>query len=137
MSEALADTVTDAETVAPLAGAVIATAGKVASLVTFALAWFDAEANTLFSAIALAQEAGFDTHVWQLAWGASMHLVRCGRWADNDWSHLAALAAARRLGDAAGGAVTYVVASAARCSCRVDPGREQRGFCSVLHSASS
>jgi DNA-binding SARP family transcriptional activator/tetratricopeptide (TPR) repeat protein len=64
-----------------------------------ALAWFTAEREVLLAVIQLAVRAGFDTHVWQLAWTLADFFDRRGHW--HDWSTVlaAGLAASRRLGD--------------------------------------
>jgi DNA-binding SARP family transcriptional activator len=64
-----------------------------------ALAWLEAEDRVLMAATALALEAGFDTHAWQLAWAISRFLDTRGRW--HDWAAIEriALAATQRLGD--------------------------------------
>src|SRR5262249_50316824 len=64
-----------------------------------ALAWYEAEHTVLLAAIALAADAGFDTHAWQLPWTLVTFLYRTGRW--HEWTSLqrSALEAATRLGD--------------------------------------
>jgi len=64
-----------------------------------ALAWYEAEHAVLLAAIALAVDAGFDTHAWQLPWTLVTFLYRTGRW--HEWTSLqrSALEAATRLGD--------------------------------------
>ena len=66
-----------------------------------ALAWFEAEHRVLMAAAERALEAGFDTHVWQIAWALSRFLDTRGRW--HDWAVIEqiALAATQRLGDRA------------------------------------
>ncbi len=66
-----------------------------------ALAWFGAEDRVLMAAAARALEAGFDTHVWQLAWALSRFLDTQGRWHDWAVTEQMALAATQRLGDRA------------------------------------
>ena len=66
-----------------------------------ALAWFGAEDRVLMAATARALEAGFDTHVWQLAWALSRFLDTRGRWHDWAATEQIALAATQRLGDPA------------------------------------
>jgi len=66
-----------------------------------ALAWFGAEDRVLMAATARALEAGFDTHVWQLAWALSRFLDTQGRWHDWAVTEQLALAATQRLGDRA------------------------------------
>ena len=67
-----------------------------------AMSWFQAEHAVLLAAIQLAANAGHDRHAWRLAWMASPSFIRRGSWADNARAQDAALAAARRAGDAAG-----------------------------------
>jgi DNA-binding SARP family transcriptional activator len=64
-----------------------------------AMIWFTREHHVLLAAIGLAQRAGFETYVWQLAWTMTTFLDRRGHW--NDWvqTGLAAAAAARKLDD--------------------------------------
>lgn len=66
-----------------------------------ALAWFEAEHRVLIAATGQAQEAGFHTHVWQVAWALSRFLDVRGLW--HDWADIerTALAAAQQLGDRA------------------------------------
>jgi tetratricopeptide (TPR) repeat protein/transcriptional regulator with XRE-family HTH domain len=67
-----------------------------------ALAWFEAEHRVLMSAIAAAEQTGSDTHAWQLPWAMESFLNWRGHW--QEWAAVqrTALAAATRLGDAAG-----------------------------------
>jgi DNA-binding SARP family transcriptional activator len=64
-----------------------------------ALAWFEAERLVLMAGTGRAQEAGFDTHAWQLAWALSKFLDMRGRWHDWAVTEQIALAATQRLGD--------------------------------------
>ncbi len=64
-----------------------------------ALAWFAAEHQVLLRAIELADRAGFDGHVLQLAWTLTVFLDRRGHWHDMVTAGLAALTAAHRLDD--------------------------------------
>ncbi len=66
-----------------------------------ALAWFEAEYWVLMAAAGWALEAGFDTHVWQIAWALSRFLDMRSRW--HDWVVIEqmALDATQRLGDRA------------------------------------
>jgi tetratricopeptide (TPR) repeat protein len=78
-----------------------------------ALAWFDAEYQVLLAAVALAENAGFDAHAWQLPWAMTPFLNNRGQ--SQDWAAVqrTALAAATRLGDAAGQAVSARLLAAA------------------------
>ena len=71
-----------------------------------ALAWFEAEHRVLVAAVTLAAEWEFDVHAWQLPWAMMPFLRIRGRhqeWAANQRT---ALAAATRLGDTAGQAIS-------------------------------
>ena len=67
-----------------------------------ALAWFEAERHALLSAVAVAADAGFGVHAWQIAWTMTDFLHRRGFWLDLAAINRVALAAAKRLGDVAG-----------------------------------
>jgi DNA-binding SARP family transcriptional activator/tetratricopeptide (TPR) repeat protein len=71
-----------------------------------ALAWFDAEYLTLLAAVGLAAESGFDSHAWQLPWAMAPFLRKRGHWQEWATNQRTALAAANRLGDIAGEAVS-------------------------------
>jgi len=64
-----------------------------------ALAWFEAEHRVLVAALAVAAEAGFNVHAWQLPWALASFLDWRGHW--HEWATVqrAAVAAAVRLGD--------------------------------------
>lgn len=68
---------------------------------TQALAWLSDNYGHLLSAIALADDNGLDTYVWQLAWTLTTFFDRRGHW--NDWAATTAvvLRATERLGDPA------------------------------------
>ncbi|GAA0452775.1 SARP family transcriptional regulator [Paractinoplanes deccanensis] len=71
-----------------------------------ALAWFTAEYAAMVDLIE--RSAGdFPAHAWQLAWTLATFFDRQGHWDDYVASHLAALEAARRLGDHSGQAHTH------------------------------
>ena len=72
-----------------------------------ALAWFGAERRVLMAAAGRALEAGFDTHVWQIAWALSRFLDTRGRWHDWAATEQVALAATQRLGDQAAKAAAH------------------------------
>lgn len=67
-----------------------------------ALAWFEAERHALLSAAAVAADAGFGVHAWQIAWAMTDFLNRRGFWLDLAAVSRVALAAATRLGDVTG-----------------------------------
>jgi tetratricopeptide (TPR) repeat protein len=71
-----------------------------------AVAWFEAEHQVLLAAIALAAGSGFDTHAWQLPWAISQFQHLRGHYHEAAASQRTALAAATRLGDAAGQATS-------------------------------
>jgi tetratricopeptide (TPR) repeat protein len=67
-----------------------------------ALAWFDAERAALLAVTALAVEARFHTHAWQIPSALAVYLERRGHWDDYAASQTTALAAAEHAGDLAG-----------------------------------
>jgi tetratricopeptide (TPR) repeat protein/transcriptional regulator with XRE-family HTH domain len=67
-----------------------------------ALAWFDGERQVLLAATALAANARFDTHAWQIPSVLAGYLERGGHWHDYAATQTAALGAAERAGDLAG-----------------------------------
>jgi DNA-binding SARP family transcriptional activator/tetratricopeptide (TPR) repeat protein len=69
--------------------------------------WYATEQHVLVAAIGHAATAGFDTHVWQLAWNITAFLHRRGAWYDWLATQQAALAAAQRLSDPLGQAVSH------------------------------
>ena len=71
-----------------------------------ALAWFEAEHQVLMAAISLAAATGFGVHAWQISWTMTPFLKLRGQWQDQAAIQLTALAAATRLGDTAGQAMS-------------------------------
>jgi tetratricopeptide (TPR) repeat protein len=71
-----------------------------------ALAWFEAEHQVLLAAITLADSSGHDAHAWQIPWAMAVFLDWRGHW--HEWAAVqdTALAAATRLRDTAGQAVS-------------------------------
>jgi tetratricopeptide (TPR) repeat protein len=67
-----------------------------------ALAWFAAERPILLAAVGWAAGAGFDRHVWQLAWALADIFEWRGHWQDWVSTQRVALAAATRLSDRGG-----------------------------------
>ena len=63
-----------------------------------AMAWFRAEHKVLLAALALAVDAGFDTHAWQLPWTIVDFCEFSGQWHDWTATQQIAIAAAQRLG---------------------------------------
>jgi len=64
-----------------------------------AMDWLTAERPVLLALVRLAGETGYDTQVWQLAWGLDTFLERRGHWHDLVATWQAALAATNRLAD--------------------------------------
>jgi DNA-binding SARP family transcriptional activator len=71
-----------------------------------ALTWFEAEHRVLLVSFSLAAETGFDAQAWQLPWAMAGFLTRRGYWREEAALERAALAAAGRLGDVAGQAIS-------------------------------
>jgi DNA-binding SARP family transcriptional activator len=71
-----------------------------------ALAWFEAEHQALIAALGLAARSGFDGHAWQLSWAMASFLHLRGHWQEWAATQRTALAAATRLGDATGQALS-------------------------------
>jgi DNA-binding SARP family transcriptional activator/tetratricopeptide (TPR) repeat protein/DNA-binding XRE family transcriptional regulator len=71
-----------------------------------ALAWMQAEHQVLLAAIILADGAGHDVHAWQIPWTMTDFLQRQGHWDQKATIERTAVAAATRLGDPAGQAVS-------------------------------
>jgi DNA-binding SARP family transcriptional activator/tetratricopeptide (TPR) repeat protein len=68
---------------------------------TAAMIWFDDNHTCVLAVRAVAEEQGWDTAVWQLAWILDNFHYRRGHLQDNITSWLAGLAAVERLGDVA------------------------------------
>ena len=75
-----------------------------------ALSWLNAEHPVLARMVSVAAAAGFDTHVWQLAWGLVEYFDLLGYPAKIEGTQRIALAAAERLGnrEAEGRALRYL-----------------------------
>ncbi len=71
-----------------------------------ALAWFQAEHQVLLAAVTLAAAFGFDSHAWQLPSVLAPFLQTRGHWQEWTATQRTALAAATRLGDTAGQALS-------------------------------
>jgi tetratricopeptide (TPR) repeat protein len=71
-----------------------------------ARAWFEAELQVLLSAITLADGSRFGTHAWQLPWAMMPFLRKRGHWQEWAATQRTALAAATRLGDITGQAIS-------------------------------
>jgi DNA-binding SARP family transcriptional activator/tetratricopeptide (TPR) repeat protein len=71
-----------------------------------AMDWFEGERQVLVAAVSLATGSGFDSHAWQLSWAMSDFLGVRGYWQDQAATLRAALAAATRLGDTTGQALS-------------------------------
>jgi DNA-binding SARP family transcriptional activator/Tfp pilus assembly protein PilF len=70
------------------------------------LAWFEAERQILLAAVTVAAWSGFDSHAWQLPWAMAGFLQARGYWPEQTATQRTALAAATRLGDAVGQAIS-------------------------------
>jgi DNA-binding SARP family transcriptional activator/tetratricopeptide (TPR) repeat protein len=78
-----------------------------------AMAWFAAEHQVLLGAITLAGSTGFDVHAWQIPWTMADFLSWRGHWHEMAAIQRTAAAAAERLGDTAGQAISiHLLASA-------------------------
>jgi tetratricopeptide (TPR) repeat protein/transcriptional regulator with XRE-family HTH domain len=71
-----------------------------------ARAWFEGEHRVLLAAVTLAAQSGFDSHAWQLPWAIGDFFYSRGSWSEGLAIRRTALAAATRLGDGAGQAVS-------------------------------
>jgi tetratricopeptide (TPR) repeat protein/transcriptional regulator with XRE-family HTH domain len=81
-----------------------ATAGQPADYAQ-ALTWFENEHQVLLAAVSLAAGSGYDRHAWQLPSAIASFLRIRGHWQQWAATQRTALAAATRLGDAAGQAL--------------------------------
>jgi tetratricopeptide (TPR) repeat protein len=81
-----------------------------------ALAWCESEHQVLLAAVNLADSGGYDAHAWQIPWAMTVYLHRRGHW--HEWVAVqrTAIAAATRLGDVAGQAVSSRLLGSARRS---------------------
>ncbi len=71
-----------------------------------ALAWFESEHYVLLNAVSLAAQSGFDVHAWQIPWTMTAFLAIRGHFLEAIVTQVTALAAAARLDDTAGQAVS-------------------------------
>jgi tetratricopeptide (TPR) repeat protein/transcriptional regulator with XRE-family HTH domain len=71
-----------------------------------AVTWFETERQVLVAAVARAAGSGFDRHAWQLPWVMADYLDWRGHWHERVSLLSTGLAAAIRLGDTAGQAVS-------------------------------
>jgi DNA-binding SARP family transcriptional activator len=83
-----------------------------------ALAWLTAEHHVLLAVTGQAARAGFDVHAWQLPWTMVDYFNWQGHWHDLVNAQNSALAAARRLGDAAAQADVHRAIGQARFGLR-------------------
>jgi tetratricopeptide (TPR) repeat protein/DNA-binding XRE family transcriptional regulator len=95
-----------------------------------ALAWFDAERPALLTLTALAVEARFHTHAWQIPSALAVYLERRGHWDDYVASQTIALAAAEHAGDLAGQANARCLLG--RASSRI--GSHQNAYAHLRHA---
>jgi tetratricopeptide (TPR) repeat protein/transcriptional regulator with XRE-family HTH domain len=72
-----------------------------------AMTWFEAEHDVLSAAVSRAAESGFDRHAWQLPWAMAVYHQRGGHAHERVAMLGTGLAAATRLGDTAGQAVSH------------------------------
>ncbi|MEQ4301020.1 tetratricopeptide repeat protein [Plantactinospora sp. B6F1] len=72
-----------------------------------ALAWFATEHAVLMAVVGQAERAGFDGHVWRIAWTLANFFDHRGHWHDWATTHEAAVVAARREGDRLAEAEAY------------------------------
>ncbi len=72
-----------------------------------ALGWFDTEYQNLLIALRQAAAQGFDVHTWQLAWTLASYFDRRWHWHDAVTYLRLALAAAERIDDLRGQAVSH------------------------------
>jgi tetratricopeptide (TPR) repeat protein len=96
-----------------------------------AMAWFEAEHQVLFAAVALADNCGFGSHAWQLPWAMTAFLRNSGHWQDWAVTQRIALTAATRLGDTAGQALSGRLLAMA-CTYLGDDDQARRRFASSL-----
>jgi tetratricopeptide (TPR) repeat protein/transcriptional regulator with XRE-family HTH domain len=78
-----------------------------------ALTWFEAEHQVLLAAVTLADSSRFDSHAWQLPWAIMPFLANRGHYQQWAATQRTALAAATRVGDAAGQAVSSCLLASA------------------------
>ena len=71
-----------------------------------AMAWLGAEQHVLLAAVTAAAELGFDNHAWQIPWAMMPFLSMRGRYQECAATQRTALAAATRLGDLGGQAMS-------------------------------
>jgi len=71
-----------------------------------AFAWFEAERSNLIASVHHSAESGFDRHAWQLSWFLAAYLASRGYRNERVPLHLAGLAAATRLEDLVGQALS-------------------------------
>jgi DNA-binding SARP family transcriptional activator len=82
-----------------------------------ALTWFETENRVLLASVTLATKTGFDAHAWQLPQAMAGFLTRRGQWHEKAAIQRTAVAAAARLGDIAGQAISIrLLASACATS---------------------
>ncbi len=72
-----------------------------------ALRWFSAEHEVLTAVVGHAVRVGWARHAWELAWALVTFLDQSGHWSDWVDIQVAALEAARRLGDRSGQAYSH------------------------------
>ena len=99
-----------------------------------AVAWFEAERNVLLAVGALAASAGFDVHAWQIPWAMADFLSWHGYWLEQAAIQRTAVAAATRLGDAAGQAESRrILANSCARLAEYDEARDHLAACLELY----
>jgi tetratricopeptide (TPR) repeat protein len=99
-----------------------------------ALTWFEAENRVLLASVSLAAETGFDPHAWQLPQAMAGFLSRRGQWHEKAAIQRIAIAAAARLGDTAGQAISIrLLASACATSGNYAQARAHLAECLKLY----
>jgi tetratricopeptide (TPR) repeat protein len=99
-----------------------------------ARAWFEAEHRVLLATSALAAESGSDRHAWQIPWAMMPYLQTRGH--NEEWAatQRTALAAATRLRDTKGLAVSSrLLAGACSNLGAYDEARSHLGYCLMLY----
>ena len=99
-----------------------------------ARAWFEAEHRVLLATSALAAESGSDRHAWQIPWAMMPYLQTRGHNAEWASTQRTALAAATRLRDTKGLAVSSrLLAGACSNLGGYDEARSHLGYCLTLY----
>ena len=98
------------------------------------MAWFEAEHQVLLAAVALAAETGADSYAWQLPWAMKEYLRRRGYPHERVTIFGTALAAAERLEDTLGQAMTLrALGNACTDTGKYDQARAHLERCILLY----